>query len=423
MEHDRTIVLYTHPAFFEPAVSLVDALSASAEVHLVLEVNDRSQPIASFESGSAGLPLGLVAADPVLAEAYPPAVRDRWRKAASFHLLSHGDLRSRNPRSLRITRQFLRWVREIDADVLHVDDVDVSPRLALALATARKPCRVVMGCHDPDPHTGARHWWRKSLARALGFPRTDAIVVHHRSGRQALLDRHPRLRTPVHVVRLATYSFLQDMTVAPEAAIPALELVDALDAPPVVLFFGRLSPYKGIDLLYRAAPLVAEAEPGVRFMVVGGPVPGFVPPTPPMLGGGGSVETDYGYLPSAGIGVLFRQAAVCVLPYTDASQSGVLLTAYAFGCPVVATAVGGIPEYVDEGVTGLLVPPGDPVALATAITRCLQDTDLLARLRSGVAAASATDLSWERVTAELREVYGTVIRTDRSGARRRSANR
>lgn len=391
------IVLYTHPAFFEPALSLVAALASSAEVHLVLEVNDRNQRIASFEASSVAFPPGLMAADPMLAPLYAPTVRDMWRLAATFTLVSHGGLRSRDPRSVRITGQLLRWVRDLNPDVLHVDDVDVSPRLALGLALTRSPCPLLLGCHDPDPHSGARHWWRKSLARTLAFPRADAVLVHHESGRKALLDRHRSLRANVFVVRLASYNFLAHLAPAEHAAVS--------DAGPVVLFFGRISPYKGIELLFRAAPLVAHAIPQVRFLVAGEPVGGFTPPAAPPLPGAATIETNYDYIANTEIASFFGRATVSVLPYTDASQSGVLLTSYGFGCPVVATAVGGIPEYVEEGVTGLLVPPGDHAALAAALIRCLQDRDLLSRMRDGVAHATRTDLSWQRVRSELLDVY------------------
>ena len=62
-----------------------------------------------------------------------------------------------------------------------------------------------------------------------------------------------------------------------------------------------------------------------------------------------------------------------VLPYRDATQSGIPPLAYGFDCPVIATAVGGVPEYVVDGVTGFLVPPNDAQALADSIVSYLAD--------------------------------------------------
>jgi alpha-maltose-1-phosphate synthase len=390
------IVLYSHHSLFEPALSLVDALADQAEVHLLLEVPAGDWRLASFEAAPGTLPPGLVPGDAVLAPFYPDAVRAMWRKAATFQLVSHGRWRSRDPRSALLSRRVLRWIRSLEPDVLHVDDVDMSPRLAMAMALHRPRCPVVVGCHDPDPHTGERRWALKRLTRALILPFCDAVVVHHSVGAEALRRRHPRLRAPVHVVRLGAYTFMQHL--APAGAERDGDRTD-------VLLFGRVTPYKGVESLMRAAPLVAERVPGVRFTVAGKPVANYRPPEPPELGEDARVETRYDYVPNTEIGGLIRSADVAVCPYTDASQSGVVLTAYAFGCPVVATDVGGLGEYVREGMTGLVVPARDHEALAGAIVRCLREPGLLAHLRRGVHEAVAADLSWERVASELMRVY------------------
>ncbi len=73
---------------------------------------------------------------------------------------------------------------------------------------------------------------------------------------------------------------------------------------------------------------------------------------------------------------LFRQASVVVLPYIEASQSFIISIAYRFGKPVVATTVGGLPEMVDDGRTGFLVPPRDVNALANAVVRLMQNDEM-----------------------------------------------
>ena len=80
---------------------------------------------------------------------------------------------------------------------------------------------------------------------------------------------------------------------------------------------------------------------------------------------------------------LFARAAVVVLPYVEASQSGVVPVAYSFAKPVVATAVGGLPEAIDDGKTGYLVPPRDEHALADAVVRLLRAPDLRHHLGEG----------------------------------------
>jgi glycosyltransferase involved in cell wall biosynthesis len=404
------IVLYTHHALFEPALSLAESLAESAEVHLLLEVPAGSWQLANFEAESTSVATGLVDADPVLAPFYPPSVQERWRKTSSFKLVVPGRRRSRHPESLRLMFGVLHWIRDLKPDVLHIDDVDVSPRLALVMATRGAPCPLLVGCHDPDPHSGERRWLLKRLTRQLMFARASAYVVHHESGRQALERRHRRVRGRVHAVRLAAYTFLRDLSPGPDLAE---------EPGPVVLLFGRITPYKGVELLFRAAPLVAEQVSGVRFVVAGKPVRGYHPPEPPPLPAGGRIDTAYHYVPSTRTRQLFAQSQVAVCPYTDASQSGVVLTAYAFGCPVVVTDVGGLGEYVEEGVTGLVVAAGDHQALAAALVRCLSQPEFRDGLRKGVAKAVSTELSWDAARDQLLVIY-TQIAGDSAVPRRRS---
>jgi glycosyltransferase involved in cell wall biosynthesis len=172
-----------------------------------------------------------------------------------------------------------------------------------------------------------------------------------------------------------------------------------------VLFFGRLSPYKGLDVLFEAAHSVAERVPGVHFVVAGRPNPGYEPPPLPSLPNGAKIEIINRYIPSAQLGELFGAAAVVVCPYLDATQSGVVLTAYAFDRPVVGTAVGGLPEYILHDQTGLVVPPRDPRALADSLAAVLRDRELHRRLTDGVRAARARYFNWERVAAETLAAY------------------
>jgi len=136
----------------------------------------------------------------------------------------------------------------------------------------------------------------------------------------------------------------------------------------VLLFFGFVRRYKGLDVLIEAMPRVRAAR-DVTLVVAGE----FYEPIAPLVARieelrlGESVRVLDRYVPDEEVGDLVAAADAVVLPYRSATQSGVVLVAYAGGCPVISTAVGGLPEVVEEGVTGHLVPPEDPVALADAI--------------------------------------------------------
>ncbi|HEV3403651.1 MAG TPA: glycosyltransferase family 4 protein [Gaiellaceae bacterium] len=155
---------------------------------------------------------------------------------------------------------------------------------------------------------------------------------------------------------------------------------------PFVLYAGRLSQEKGI------AELV-EATRGMRLVVAGdGPLRALVPDA-------------LGFVSHDELEQLYDRAAVVVLPSHREGLPLCLLEAMAHGRPVVATAVGGIPQLVEDGRTGLLVEPGDTDGLRAALELLLADPEL--RLRMGRAARIRVQrmCSWQRVTDETLAVY------------------
>jgi glycosyltransferase involved in cell wall biosynthesis len=96
---------------------------------------------------------------------------------------------------------------------------------------------------------------------------------------------------------------------------------------------------------------------------------------------------------------------VVVLPYRQIFQSGVLPVAQTFGRPVVAAAIGALPEAIEDGRTGLLVPPEDPAALAEAVAGLLADPARARCLGEAAAAAARDRFAWRRVAEELLAVH------------------
>lgn len=149
-----------------------------------------------------------------------------------------------------------------------------------------------------------------------------------------------------------------------------------------VLFFGRADPHKGLEYLIRAQPQITKRLPQARFLIAGRG--GEIARCRNMIEDESKYEIYEGHIPGDMMAELFARASLVVLPYITASTSGVLLTAYQFGKPVVATNIGALPEYVLDGVTGLLIPPANVERLAEAVTYLLFD-DML-RLQMGRAA-------------------------------------
>jgi glycosyltransferase involved in cell wall biosynthesis len=159
-----------------------------------------------------------------------------------------------------------------------------------------------------------------------------------------------------------------------EAHPPAVSPPWTDDGSPVVGFVGRIEPRKGAMDLVRAAPAIRAGAPGTRVMVVGDDPYGTDPTYTAAVTGSSEIE-HHGWVANAP--GLMRHLDVLVLPSYDEPFGTVLAEAMAVGTPVVATRVGGLAEVVDDGVTGRLVAPGDPAALAAAVLEVLRGRDAM----------------------------------------------
>jgi glycosyltransferase involved in cell wall biosynthesis len=165
-----------------------------------------------------------------------------------------------------------------------------------------------------------------------------------------------------------------------------------------VLLFGRLEPYKGVPVLLEAMKIVWNDRPGVKLLVSGkGPESRWLEPDP-------RIEASIGYVPEAMLESLFGRASLVVLPYTEASQSGVGLRALGRGVPVVVTDVGSLPDLALDPT--FVVRAGDPSSLAAGLLRHL---DHGPELRNRVLRFVRDYFSWDVVARETLRTYESVI--------------
>jgi glycosyltransferase involved in cell wall biosynthesis len=222
----------------------------------------------------------------------------------------------------------------------------------------------------------------------------DAVIVHTRHGAE-LLGGGER----VHVI---PHGAFEHLTRQPgERPLPA-ELA-AVEGP-VVLCFGVVRDYKGVDVLLDAFRSVPEAE----LWVVGRPL-GVSIDALRALGPPGRVRFVERYVSDLELPAYFRRADLVALPHRNVDMSGVLFAGLAFGKAMVLSDVGGFREVVEEHGAGRLVPPGDPEALAAAIGELLADETGRLVLEQRALAAAAGPFSWDRIAGQTLAVYERLL--------------
>lgn len=280
--------------------------------------------------------------------------------SVSVHLFEKPRIREAI-RQLRMVFDLVKRIKAFDPDVIHLQLGHMWFNL-LALPLLRK-YPLVLTVHDSlihvgDAATGKTPQWVYDRACFQARER----IVHAPQVKTSLVERLGIAADTVHVV---PYVIVGDVNV---------EVGEQFAEEPMILFFGRIWPYKGLDYLIKAEPLITSKLPGARITIAG--TGEDFARYRSMMVNPKKFDVINEYTSDEKRAELFRRASVIVLPYIEASQSFIISIAYRFGKPVVATTVGGLPEMVDDGRTGFLVPPRDEKALADAVIRLMQDDDL-----------------------------------------------
>jgi D-inositol-3-phosphate glycosyltransferase len=312
----------------------------------------------------------------------------------------------------RLLRAFLAAELAIRRyDVVHVHSVGLGTDRRLIRLFRALGLPVLCTAHEAVPHEQPSAEQLRELGELYGS--VTRIVVHAGRTRDELVRLFAVDRRKIVVIPHGAYDiFFPNGRISRE---DARARVGFPASRPTILFFGLIRRYKGLEYLTEAFARVQDALPEAILAIVGdvfrGDVAGYADYTRLIaeVARGTNVRRVPGYVPLESVGNYLSAADVVVLPYTQTSQSGVLLAAFAAGRPAVVTDTGGLSETVADGFTGFVVPARDADALATAILRVLRDPDAAEAMGRNSAREADTTYSWDRVAARTADLYASAI--------------
>src|SRR5262245_7523799 len=308
-------------------------------------------------------------------------------------------------------RQFYSWQAArllprlaADTDMIHAhlgEDIAIVP---LALRAAGRHDRpLVLTIHTSVRHTLAVTSVRSAVLKLLG----GRLERRGEQTAQAIIALVPRVAALIKADGIPTPIHVVPSGIAPRAPKDAIRPThDPLGSipRPRVIFVGRLHPQKHVDVLVRAAARM----PGVSVVLVGdGPERPRLERLADRLGLTRRVHL-LGFVPHEQVAGLLGTADVLAMPSRYEELGTALLEGMQAGLPIVASDTGGIPQVIEHGRTGLLVPPGDPEALAASLMRIIDDRTLAARL-GDAASQEAAKYDWSDLAQRVLAVYETVL--------------
>lgn len=314
--------------------------------------------------------------------------------------------RLRQPlKQYRSIRKVLRRIHAFGPDIVHFQGGHLWFNFAL-LRLRRYP--LVLTVHNPRHHIGDQDSRRTPQSvMDFGYRRADRIIVHGDLLKRQVTEELGIAPNHVHVIaHIVMGDCSHDINVQEDGNL--------------VLFFGRIWEYKGLEYLIRAEPLISSQVPKVRIMIVGRGED--FDRYRRLMMNPERFEVINRHVSNEERERYFAESAIVVLPYISATQSGVVPVAYTHSKPVVATTVGSLQEFVDDGKTGLLVPPANEHALADAIVKLLQDEPLRHKLGKQGRAKLDAECTADIVARKHLEVYRAAMRRRGSQAPTTSHN-
>jgi starch synthase len=288
------------------------------------------------------------------------------------------------------------WLRIIQVffhfrpDIVHITSAqEWNPFLGFFIRfLCRKP--LVYTIHDVVHHEGTPRYFRITESIFRKIPRYFVVMTNQ--GKEILISQG-LLPERILVVPHGIYDFFTQGSKETDLAQNE------------ILFFGRIEPYKGLDVLLKALPPVFEKHPDWTLHIAGG---GDLEPYRQNLDNE-RIHVTNRFVTDEEVAAFMRKASIVALPYLSASQSGVIPTAFAFHKAIIATKVGGIPDMIENRKTGLLIPPNDVAALTQALMELIEHPVLREKIGENGYIFANENLGWTAIARKHLDFYHQIL--------------
>ncbi|MFM1755948.1 MAG: hypothetical protein RL621_872 [Bacteroidota bacterium] len=239
--------------------------------------------------------------------------------------------------NIKTIKKILKYLSAHDFNVLHFDTVSARFLPIIPFISNKK---IIATIHDPIPHKGEQSF-KRDIIHWIYANIIDEYLFYSIYALNQFLVFRPSLHRKTAILKLLPYTYIQNFK------------QPASSHEKYILFFGRISAYKGVELLVNAADCISQHYPSLKIYIAGKPHGDYKLDVTNKR----NVQYINTYLSISELASLIQHSLFVVCPYKEATQSGVLMTALAMGKPVLATSVGAFTEYVKPGINGLLVEP------------------------------------------------------------------
>lgn len=301
-------------------------------------------------------------------------------------------------------RKLVYRLRKWSPDIIHFEWLPLPLIDYWFLPYLRKIAPLVLTVHNTDPFHGNPSSKIQLIGLYNALHKFDHYIVHTKFSFNELIRNTHVPESKISIVPHGIFDYYKNIRNETQKQ----DIVRKTNPNKIILFFGLIKPYKGLDFLIKAFSLLPnKLLKETRLLVAGYPKMSIniFKELAMQLGVADLIIWDLRFIPEEEVPLIFESAYVVALPYLKIDQSGVLMTALAFKKPIVAFKVGGFLEVLKDGVTGYLVEPGNIYGLSKALRQILSRPQIAQQMSRSIEKMIEDDLSWESVAKKTVQIY------------------
>lgn len=307
-----------------------------------------------------------------------------------IYVFYNDSIRGRGLKSLFFHIKVFRFLKNLNADIIHFAWFQRFHAKIFYFLNLKK-CLTV---HDPLEHSSNRDP-SVEKDRKFAFKKMDKLILLNNVQLEEFKNHYHIDESYIVLNKMGYFDYL-----------PQISHKRRFSSTPYVLFFGYIREYKGLEYLCKAMKIVHLKHPEVKLLIAGG----------------GELYFDWQQyanldyivlynkfidLPDLACFLKFCEFSIC--PYKDATQSGVVQTAFSLDVPMIVTNVGALPEVVINNENGLVVPPCDVDALANSIADLLDNPQKLSLMKNNIKNKWQNEMSWKPIVDKYIECYNSLV--------------
>ena len=350
------VAYYTSTHYLDVIIETIQSIKKEVELHVFIEITQSSKNTTIINVDNLEGFNFIETPEKLLGAEKWNELKGYFIDVASVQFIVFKSKQGLSLQSFKQAYTLGRYLKNYHIDIFHFDSVSTRSIGLYPYLTTKK---VFISIHDPVPHSGENNW-REHVLPFVFYKMAKGFFFYSGFARAQFKDYYKKIKAPFYIIKLQPYSFITQF------------LDKSKKEGNTILFFGRLSHYKGIDLLLEALPTIIKRYPEQQFVIAGKSAYGYKLNEEIVNRYKNNITVISGYLSIEELVYQIKNSKFVVCPYRDATQSGVLMTCQAAGKMVIATDVGSFPEYILDNVNGFLALP-DSNSIAEKILEALKE--------------------------------------------------